>query len=280
MPVSEQVKAMKSDQQPVVVKIGGHDIADVAFLTELALVIRDLPVPVIVVHGGGTEISELQELMGIVPQYEDGVRITDAASLMVVEMVLCGVVNTRLVRYLVSAGVDALGMSGVDRRLVQAVRMPHGKRDMGFTGRVQSVRGDVLREMLTQSIVPVIAPLSLGIDASVTYNVNADHVAGAVGVAVNAARVVFITNVEGVMAGGMLQTILDVERANRLIANGTISGGMIPKVRTALAALDGGVSQAVITNLHGLQTGGGTVFPREPVISTNSSTILNHGERR
>jgi acetylglutamate kinase len=280
MSMNEQGKTMKLDQQPIVVKIGGHDIADDAFLTELAIIIRDLAMPVIIVHGGGAEISELQALMGITPQYVDGVRVTDAASLKVVEMVLCGVVNTRLVRYMVSAGVDALGMSGVDRGLVQAAQMPHDQRDMGFTGSVHTVRGELLRELLAQGIIPVIAPLSLGMDAPVTYNVNADHVAGAVGVAVNAARVVFITNVEGVMVNGMLQPMLDVAHAHALIANGTISGGMIPKVRTALAALNGGVSRAVITNLHGLQSGGGTVFTHESMNSASTSTILNYSERR
>lgn len=247
---------------PIVIKIGGHEIADHDFLTELAETVRDLDVPAVIVHGGGAEISELQQIMGIVPQYLDGVRVTDEASLKVVEMVLCGVVNKRLVRYLVNAGVDAAGMSGVDRGLVRAVKMAHDSQDMGLTGQVSSVRGEVLREMLAQGITPVIAPVSLGADAPVNYNVNADHVAGAVAAAINADRVVFITNVEGVLVDGASQPYLDVAATHALIEDGTITGGMIPKVQTALGALDGGVPQAVITNLHGLKTGGGTVFSR------------------
>jgi acetylglutamate kinase len=278
MAMSNHAKLMKSHEQPIVIKIGGHEIADDVFLSRLASVVHDLTMPVIIVHGGGAEISELQELMGIVPQYMDGVRVTDSQSLKVVEMVLCGVVNKRLVRYLVQAGVDAQGLSGVDRGLVQAVKMRNDHQDMGYTGKVQSVRGDVLREMLAAHIVPVIAPPSLGIDAPVTYNVNADHVAGAVAVAVDAKRVVFITNVEGVIVDGTIQPVLDVEQANALIENGTISGGMIPKVRTALETLNGGVSQAVITNLSGLQNGGGTVFTEQTV--KDLSAVFNESKAR
>lgn len=252
-------------RSPIVIKIGGHEIADHAFLTELAQTVRELESPVVIVHGGGAEISELQQIMGIVPQYLDGVRVTDEPSLQVVEMVLCGVVNKRLVRYLLNAGVDAAGMSGVDRGLVRAVKMTHDSQDMGLTGAVSHVRGEVLTEMLAQGVTPVIAPVSLGADAPVNYNVNADHVAGAVAAAVGAERVVFITNVEGVLVNGAYVPNLDVAAANAFIEDGTINGGMIPKVRTALGALDGGVPQSVITNLTGLKTHGGTVVVQSSV---------------
>jgi acetylglutamate kinase len=173
-------------------------------------------------------------------------------------MVLCGVVNKRLVRYLLAGGVDALGVSGVDRGLVRAEKMPHPTEDMGFTGRVVSVRGDVLRQWLSQGITPVIAPVCLGEGSN--YNVNADHVAGAVAGSVEASRVVFLTNVEGVLVDGQRVATLSPEQAEMLITNGTIFGGMIPKVRTALHALDEGVPEAVITNLAGLKAGTGTVF--------------------
>lgn len=244
--------------QPIVIKIGGNEIDDPSFLSGLAPAIRSLNAPVIVVHGGGREISSLQKLMGIEPRYLDGVRVTDAPSLAVVEMVLCGVVNKRLARYLLAGGVDALGVSGVDRGLVRAEKMPHPTEDMGFTGRVVSVRGDVLREWLSRGITPVIAPVCLGEGSS--YNVNADHVAGAVAGAVRASRVVFLTNVEGVLVDGQRVETLSPEQAETLIANGTIFGGMIPKVRTALHALDEGVPEAMITNLAGLKAGTGTIF--------------------
>ncbi|MBC7811332.1 MAG: acetylglutamate kinase, partial [Burkholderiales bacterium] len=132
--------------------------------------------------------------------------------------------------------------------------------DMGFTGEVESVRGDVLLELLNAGVTPVLAPICLG--ESSAFNVNADHVAGAVAAAVGAERVVFITNVEGVLVDGQVEPALMADEAERLIAAGTIFGGMIPKVRTALSALESGVPQVAITNLTGLKTHGGTIFTK------------------
>jgi acetylglutamate kinase len=246
--------------QPVVVKIGGNEIDDPAFLEQLAPTITSVDAPVVIVHGGGKEISALQKVMGIEPQYVDGVRVTDAPSLGLVEMVLCGAVNKRLVRTLIAGGLDALGLSGVDRGLVRASKMRHPTVDMGYTGVVESVRGDILLKLLGDGVTPVIAPISLGMDSA--YNVNADHVAGAVAGAVGARRVVFLTNVEGVLREGAVLPTLTPEQTRALIADGTIFGGMIPKVETALHALDDGIPQAVITNLTGLRTHGGTVFTK------------------
>jgi acetylglutamate kinase len=244
--------------QPVVIKIGGHELEDEHILTELAQVVKGLDVPVVIVHGGGKEISILQTQMGIEPRYLNGVRVTDKASLTLVEMVLCGTANKRLVRYLVNNGVDALGMSGIDRGMIRAEKMPHPEHDMGFTGQVTSVRGEVLLELLEAKVTPVIASICLGPDSS--YNVNADHVAGAVAGAVNASKVIFLTNVEGVLLDGQVLMTLTPKSAQTLIEEGTIFGGMIPKVQTALNVLETGVPQSVITNLAGLQTHGGTVF--------------------
>lgn len=129
---------------------------------------------------------------------------------------------------------------------------------MGFTGEVVSVRGEVLLSMLEQGVTPVVAPISLGPDSS--YNVNADHVAGAVAAAIRAQKVVFLTNVEGVLMNGSVLSVLTPDEVDKLISTGTIFGGMIPKVQTALSALATGVPQAAITNLTGLRTHGGTVF--------------------
>ncbi|MFW5691286.1 MAG: acetylglutamate kinase [Chloroflexota bacterium] len=251
---------------PLVIKIGGHEIADPDFLTELAATVHMLETLVIIVHGGGKEISDVQRSLGIEPRYVDGLRITDAQSLAVVQMVLAGLVNKRLVAHLMQAGVDAVGLTGVDHGIVRARQMPHPAMDMAFTGEVTNVRGEALRAMLADGLTPVIAPLCLGDDSRddhpVIYNVNADHVAGAVGAAVGAAQTVFLTNVSGVMANGTTVDRLAADQANALIADGTIDGGMIPKVRTALDVLARGVPQAVITNLTGLKTHGGTVFSR------------------
>lgn len=247
-------------QKPIVIKVSGHELDDSAFLDEFARVIHDLDVPAVIVHGGGKEISLLQEQMGLVPRYEDGVRVTDAESLKAVEMVLCGLVNKRLVRHLIAAGVDAFGLSGIDRGLIRAERMPHPTIDMAFTGQPKSVRGEVLLDLLEDGITPVVAPISLAEDGSSAFNVNADHVAGAIAAGIDAARIVFLTNVEGVLQNDRLLPELTPAQVDSLIADGTIFGGMIPKVRTALGSLDNGVTQAVITNLVGLSAGGGTVF--------------------
>jgi acetylglutamate kinase len=246
--------------QPVVLKIGGHDIADSEFLTRLAHTVARMTQPVVLVHGGGKEISAMQQKLDIEPQYIDGVRITDALTLSVVTMVLCGTVNKRLVQYLVNSGVDALGLCGVDRGLIQAQKMSHERIDMGFTGAVTDVRAETLHEMLAQGMVPVIAPVCAGSDTH--YNVNADHVAGAVAAALDAERLVFLTNVEGVLKEDeMLPELTDIQ-TNILITKGIIHGGMIPKVETALHALQSGVAQVAITNLAGLVSHGGTVFRR------------------
>lgn len=242
----------------IVLKISGHQIDDPEFLTALAKIIAEMQTPVVIVHGGGKEISEMQEQLGITPYYVDGIRVTDERSLAIVTMVLCGSVNKRLVRYLLKEGVDAQGLSGIDRGIIRAQKMPHPEIDMGYTGEVSHVNGDILLEMLSHGITPVIAPLSLGEETH--YNVNGDHVAGAIATAIHAERVVFLSNVEGVLIDSIVSAELTSEKTKSLIEDGTIFGGMIPKVETALQALQAGVSQAVITNLKGLQTHGGTVF--------------------
>lgn len=245
---------------PLVIKIGGHELDDPDFLSALGDALAQLHEPVIIVHGGGKEISALQTRLGIEPRYVDGVRITDAATLELVTMVLCGLVNKRVVRGLLDHGIEALGMSGVDRHLIRALPMVHETIDMGFTGRPEAVRGDLLRAWVADGITPVIAPICSGPTSAL--NVNADHVAGAVAAAVGARRVVFLTNVEGVLVDAQVVPALTEDRVRQLIAEGVIFGGMIPKVQTALAALADGAAQAAITNLRGLATHGGTTFER------------------
>ncbi len=243
---------------PIVIKISGHELDSPDFLAELAATLKDIDDPIAIVHGGGKEITALQTRLGIEPRYVDGLRITDAESLALVEMVLCGTVNKRIVRTLVNAGIDAVGLSGVDGGLVSAQKLFHESVDMGFTGEVTAVRVDLLIDYLDQGIIPVIAPICLGEDNN--FNVNADHVAGAVAAALEADRLVFVSNVEGVLKDGAVIPQLTPQQVGDLIADGTIFGGMIPKVKTALEALAEGVQQAVITNLAGLARGGGTVF--------------------
>ena len=241
-----------------VVKVSGHCLDDHELIEQFAMVVAESDRSLVIVHGGGVEISQLQHKLHIEPRYVDGLRVTDADSLALVEMVLCGSVNKRLVRYLLSAGVDAQGLSGVDRGLIRARKMRHESLDMGYTGEVLSVRGEVITDLLKRGITPVIAPVSLG--ACSNFNLNADPVAGAIASAIDAHEVVFISNVAGVLVEGKRVPSLTRSQALELIERGVIYGGMIPKVESALAVLSSGVPQAVITDLDGWAKRGGTTF--------------------
>ncbi|MEO8396149.1 MAG: acetylglutamate kinase [Chloroflexota bacterium] len=248
----------------IVIKISGHELDSAEYVAEFAQAIREMNTPMIIVHGGGKEITMLQGRLGIEPKFVDGVRITDAESLALVEMVLCGTVNKRLVRVLVNGGVNAVGLSGVDGAMISAAKMYHETVDMGFTGEVTAVRVDLLFNMLDLGLVPVVAPICLGEDNN--FNVNADHVAGALASALEAERLVFLSNVPGVMLDLKDNKVIETltpEQTEAMIADGTIFGGMIPKVRTALNSLQDDVEQAVITDLAGLRSNGGTVFTRQ-----------------
>jgi acetylglutamate kinase len=248
-------------KQPIVIKVGGHEIEDSGFLRGLAQAILSMEQPVVVVHGGGREISELQVRLGINPVYVDGVRVTDAASLDVVTMMLCGLVNKRVVRLFGECGMDAIGLSGIDRAMITATPMRREQVDMGFTGEVGAVRAEILQGYIRDGVVPVIAPICCGQGSAL--NVNADHVAGAVASALHAQQLVFLTNVRGVMNEQQVIPRMTARDVQQLIESGVITGGMIPKVQTALHALSMGVTSTMITNLDGLSSASGTVFVKE-----------------
>ena len=241
-----------------VVKVSGHCLDDPDLIARFARAVAQADEQIVIVHGGGVEITQLQRKLDIEPRYADGLRVTDADSLALVEMVLCGSVNKRLVRYLLAAGVDAQGLSGVDRGLIRARKMRHEMLDMQFTGEVVSVRGEVVADLLEHDVTPVIAPVSAG--ARSNYNLNADPVASAIAAAIRANTVVFISNVAGVYVDDELATSLTRTRALELIERGVIHGGMIPKVESALDVLSSGVPRAVITDLTGWIKRGGTTF--------------------
>lgn len=241
-----------------VVKVSGHCLDDDALLRQFAGIVARSDEALVIVHGGGKEISDLQQKLNIEPRYVDGLRVTDAGSLALVEMVLCGSVNKRLVRYLLAAGVDAQGLSGVDRGLVRARPMRHESIDMGYTGEVASVRREVIADLLERGVTPVIAPVSVG--KSSNFNLNADPVAGAIAAAIGAWSVIFVSNVVGILVDDERVTALTRMQALDLIEGGVIHGGMIPKVRAALDVLSSGVPQAVITDLDGWAAQGGTTF--------------------
>jgi acetylglutamate kinase len=242
----------------LILKIGGNEIDDPAFIAELARVVAGMrPAPVLV-HGGGKEIGVLQKALGGEPRFVAGLRVTDETALMAAEMVLCGTVSTRLVAALLAAGADAQGLSGVDRGLIRVAKAQHPAGDLGRVGSPTAVRAEVLRALLDNRVVPVVAPISLGPEG--VYNVNADEAAGAIAAALRDAEVVFVTNVPGVLVAGEVAPQLTQAQVEAFVADGTISGGMIPKVRAATTALHAGVRAARITNLAGLASGAGTVI--------------------
>jgi acetylglutamate kinase len=254
----EQNSQLTTYNSQLVLKIGGNELDDPAFIDELARTIAQMhPAPVLV-HGGGKEIGVLQKALGGEPRFVAGLRVTDETALMAAEMVLCGSVSTRLVAALLAAGADAQGLSGVDRGLIRVAKLQHPEGDLGRVGSPVAVRAEVLRGLLDANAVPVVAPISLGPGGA--YNVNADEAAGAIAAALGDSEVVFVTNVPGVLIHDAVAPQLTQAQVDELIADGTISGGMIPKVRAALTALGAGVRAARITNLAGLGSGGGTVI--------------------
>ncbi len=245
----------------LVLKIGGNQVEDEAFLAGFVAAVKGLLAEhaVVIVHGGGKEISDLHSQLGVGFETVEGLRATSPESMRLVEMVLNGTVNTRLVRWLVNGGVDAIGLSGVDMGLVRTTPMMVKGKSLGLVGQVAAVNGEAVLQLLDLGLTPVISPVSLGTDG-LAYNVNADHVAAGVAKAVEASKLVFISNVPGVQVAGRVMRALSLAQIEGLIADGHITGGMIPKVRSATDAVERGVYQAVITDLAGLATGAGTAI--------------------
>jgi len=242
-----------------VLKIGGQELDDKDFVRRLGQAVAALGEPPILVHGGGKEVRQLQERLGVEPQYIDGLRVTDELSLDIVQMVLVGRINKRVVSSMSVAGVDAFGMSGVDRGAIKAEKLEHPGGDLGWVGRVVEVRTEVFTRLLEDGVTPVLSPICFGADGSM-FNVNADHVALAVAVAVQAEALVFVSNVPGVLKDGAVIPRLTAAEVEQLIAEKVIVDGMVPKTRSALAAVDGGVQAVRITNLDGLKAGTGTTI--------------------
>lgn len=239
----------------ILLKLGGNDLANPAFLADLGAWLARHRAPTVIVHGGGQAIADLQTRLGLAPRKHNGERITDPASLDVAEMVLSGHANKRIVAALLSAGVDALGLSGVDGGLLRAARKQHPTVDLGRVGEIHTVRTSLIHGLLAQGLVPVISPISLGDDGA-AFNVNADHAASAVAAALGVSVIHFVSNVPGVLHNDAILPRLTPPDVHRLIDQGIIHGGMIPKVHAALAAVHAGVPEARIGNLAGLPHGG------------------------
>ena len=241
----------------LILKVGGNEIDDAGFVENLGQALLSVAEPMLLVHGGGKEINQLQEKLGLAPQYIDGLRVTDEDSLALVQMVLAGRINKRLVAALSNAGLDVFGMSGIDRVSIQAKKMEHPGGDLGYVGQVTRVKAEVFQSLLDDGVMPIVSPICYG-PGGYVFNVNADHVALALAVALKAKELVFLTNVPGVLHGGALLPELTPAEVEALIAEAVIVGGMIPKVRSALEAVNGGVASVRITNLEGLRHGAGT----------------------
>ncbi len=245
----------------VVVKYGGHAMGDAtlgqAFARDIAL-LKQSKVNPIVVHGGGPQIASMLKNLGIESKFEGGLRVTDKRTMEIVEMVLAGSINKEIVALINAEGEWAIGLCGKDGNMVFAQKAEKTYKDptsniekvldLGYVGEPVEVDRTLLDLLARSEMIPVIAPVAPGRDGN-TYNINADTFAGAIAGSLGAKRLLFLTDVPGVLdKNGKLMPELTVREAKALIADGTISGGMIPKVETCLEALDNGVEGVVILN--------------------------------
>ncbi|ODP38187.1 acetylglutamate kinase [Sphingomonas turrisvirgatae] len=242
-----------------VIKYGGHAMGDPELARDFAedvVLLKAVGINPVVVHGGGPQIGSMLKRLGVESQFVGGLRVTDAETARIAEMVLAGSINKEIAAWIGAAGGKAIGISGKDSGLVTARKVERSEADalqgierhvdLGFVGEPVSVDASVLTTLSDQGFIPVIAPIALGADGH-TYNINADTMAGAIAGALGAARFFLLTDVPGVLSKDKeLLTDLDPGRIMALKADGTISGGMIPKVETCVAAVDAGVDAAVI----------------------------------
>jgi acetylglutamate kinase len=247
------------DDRIIVVKYGGHAMGEdetaLRFGRDIAL-LEQVGVNPVVVHGGGPQINAMLKRLGVKSTFVQGLRVTDAAMLDVVEMVLAGPVNKQVAEAITRAGAIAVGISGKDGGLIRAHKLTRTVRDpdshiehvldLGFVGEPESVNTRILELLIGADIVPVVAPVGVGADGQ-TYNINADTVAGAIAGALGAERLLMMTDVPGVLdRDGKLVHEMTVAEVQAGVEDGWISGGMIPKVETCVDAVRGGVKGAVI----------------------------------
>lgn len=236
----------------IIIKVGGNDLDKEAFLGGFAQTVAGLSEPLVIVHGGGRGTTLLMEQFGLEARFLEGLRVTDAQALQLAIMGMVGQASMQLVQALVNEGVPALGLSGVDAGLVTVEKLVIASGDLGAVGKPVGVAVERLRALLDGGFVPCLAPISRS-TAGKLFNVNADTVAQAVAVGLEANTLIFLTNVAAVLRDGEPLTTLTPQQVEQEIADGTIIGGMIPKTRGAVAAVEAGVKRAVITNLAGLQ---------------------------
>jgi acetylglutamate kinase len=234
------------DDATVVIKLGGHAMGSQEGLDSFArdvVLMRMVGVNPVVVHGGGPQINDFLKRLDIQSEFRNGKRVTDAATMEVVEMVLSGLVNKQIVQAINAQGGKAVGISGKDANLMVCEQTDP---DLGLVGTPVKMNPDFLRSLAAAEIIPVIAPIGAGPDGE-TFNVNGDTAAGAIAASLQADRLLLLTDVAGVKnAAGEILTEISPEQIRDMIADGTIAGGMIPKTETALDAIKGGVRAVVI----------------------------------
>jgi len=250
---------LRYDRETIVIKYGGHamgnDRLSHAFARDM-VVLKQVGINPVIVHGGGPQIGEMLDRLSIESDFVDGLRVTDKATVEVVEMVLAGKINKQIVSAISGEGGKAVGLSGKDGNMIVARKLHRTQKDpdsniermldLGFVGEPETINVDVLETIIDSDIIPVIAPIGVGTTGE-TYNINADTVAGAISAELQAKRLFLLTDVVGVLEkDGELITRLSLGEARKLIKDDTISGGMIPKVQTCIDALEGGVEAVVI----------------------------------
>ena len=253
------------DRETVVIKYGGHAMGEEAVARQFAddvVLLKLLGISPVVVHGGGPQISAMLDRAGVKSTFVDGLRVTDAATMEVAEMVLSGAINKEIANWITLAGREAdvrgVGLSGKDARLITVKKLERTRKDpdsrietvvdLGFVGEPTKVDPQLVRALIEAEAdyVPVIAPIGVS-ETGETYNVNADTVAGAMASALKAKRMLLLTDVKGVLdENGELIRRMNVNEARGLIASGVATGGMIPKLETAIAAVEAGVEAVVI----------------------------------
>jgi len=258
--LSEALPHMQQyDDEIVVVKYGGHAMGEEQMARDFArdiVLLEQTAINPVVVHGGGPQIAAMLKKLGIKSEFAAGLRITDAATVEIVEMVLAGSINKQIVGYINAAGGKAVGLCGKDANMVRAKKVTRTVTDpdsniervvdLGFVGEPDKIDVTMLNQIIGRELIPVLAPLATS-ESGGTFNVNADTFAGAIAGALKAKRLLLLTDVPGVLdKSKKLIPQLSVAEARRLIADGTISGGMIPKVETCIYALDQGVEGVVI----------------------------------
>ncbi|MGY9026682.1 MAG: acetylglutamate kinase [Candidatus Puniceispirillales bacterium] len=243
----------------IVVKFGGNAMGKkeyVASFAEDIVLLQQVGMLPIVVHGGGPQIGEMLAKLKIETEFIDGLRVTDSATIDVVEMVLCGVTNKSIVTAISNAGAKAVGISGKDGKLITAKRLLNIDQhtdsnvekaiDLGFVGVPEKIDPQVINALISEKMIPVIAPVGIGIDG-LTYNINADTAAGAISAAMKASRMIMLTDVAGVLdKDGNLIPELTINESLELINSKVVIGGMIPKLKTCIEAVEGGAEAAVI----------------------------------